>query len=174
MEPSASQSTPSQPRTVVERRSDRELVVTRTFKAPARLVFEAWATPELFRTWWAPRSFGVSIVSHEADIRTGGSYRLVMGHPSLEQPMAFFGRYLEVTPHSRLVWTNEEGDDEGAVTTVTFTERDGETLVVLSDLFPSKAALDDAIASGSTRGWGEQLDQLEALLAGVGTGTDTP
>ena len=96
-------------RTTVERTSERELVVTRTVNGPARLVFEAWTRPELFQRWWAPKSFGVSLISYEADVRTGGAYRLVMGHPSSEQPMAFFGRYIEVTPHSRLVWTNDEG-----------------------------------------------------------------
>src|ERR1700742_1792171 len=122
-------------RTTVERTSDRELVVTRTVDGPARLVFEAWAKPELFQRWWAPKSFGVSLISYEADVRTGGAYRLVMGHPSFEKPMAFFGRYIEVTPPTRIVWTNEEGDDEGAITTVTFEERDGATLVVVHELY---------------------------------------
>src|SRR5690349_3628177 len=137
-------------RTTVERKPERELVVTRTFNAPVRIVFEAWTKPELFRRWWAPRSFGVSVISCELDARTGGTYRLVMGHPSSEQPMAFFGRYIEVTPHSRLVWTNDEGGEGGAVTTVTFEEKGDATLVVIHDLYPSKEALDDAIGSGST------------------------
>ncbi len=110
-------------RTKVERTSERELVVTRTVDGPARIVFEAWAKPELFQRWWAPRSFGVSLISHEADVRTGGAYRAVMGHPSSAQPMAFFGRYLEVTPPSRLVWTNDEGGEGGAISTVTFEEK---------------------------------------------------
>lgn len=151
--------------TDVERRSDRELVVTRTVAGPARLVFRAWTTPELFRRWWVPASFGLTLVSYEADIRTGGSYRLVMNHPSLAQPMPFFGRYLEVTPPSRLVWTNDEAEDGGAVTTVTFEESGGATLVVVHELYPSKEALDEALASGSTSGWGEQFDQLDALVA---------
>ena len=155
----------SSSRTVVERASERELVVTRTFKAPARIVFEAWTTPELLKRWWAPKSFGVSFVSCEADYRTGGTYRFVMGHPASEQPMAFFGKFLEVTPPSRLVWTNEEGGEDGPVTTVTFEESDGETRVVLRDLYPSKEALDAAIASGSTSGFPEQFQQLDALLA---------
>src|SRR4051795_4403215 len=141
-------------RTRVERKSERELVVTRTFNGPARIVFEAWTKPELFRRWWAPKSCGVSVISCELDVRTGGTYRLEMGHPSSEQPMAFFGRYVEVTPPSRLVWTNDEGDENGAVTTVTFEKRGGETLVVMHDLYPSQKALDDAIASGSTSGSG--------------------
>jgi uncharacterized protein YndB with AHSA1/START domain len=132
---------------------------------PVRLVFEAWTKPELFQRWWAPKSFGVVLVSYEADIRTGGTYRLVMGHPSLAEPMAFFGRYIEVTPHARLVWTNDEAPDGGAVTTVTFEERDGATLIVVHELYPSKAALDDAMASGSTSGWGGQFAQLDELVA---------
>jgi uncharacterized protein YndB with AHSA1/START domain len=136
-------------------------------QAPARLVFEAWAKPELFRRWWAPRTFDLTIVDYDADVRTGGTYRLVMNHPSMEQPMAFFGRYIEVTPPSRIVWTNDEGNEEGAVTTVTFEDRGDTTLVVARDLYPSKEALDEAIASGSTSGWGPQLDQLEELLLGT-------
>ncbi len=154
-------------RTTVERASERELVVTRTVDAPARLVFEAWTKPGLFQRWWAPKSFGVTLISYEADVRTGGEYRLEMGHPSFETPMMFFGRYIEVTPHSRLVWTNEEDAGGGAVTTVTFEEIDGATRVVVSERFPSKDALDEAIASGSTSGWGEQFDQLDDLIAGL-------
>ncbi|MBS0360894.1 MAG: SRPBCC family protein [Proteobacteria bacterium] len=154
-------------RTTVERTSDRELVATRSFDGPARLVFEAWTKPELIKRWWAPESFGISFLSCEIDARTGGSYRFVFGHPASEQPMAFFGRYIEVTPPSRLVWTNEE-DEAGAVTTVTFEEKDGKTRVVVHDLYPSKEALDEAIASGSTGGWPEQFDQLDELLASQG------
>uniref|UniRef100_UPI003013C97B SRPBCC family protein n=1 Tax=Methylobacterium nigriterrae TaxID=3127512 RepID=UPI003013C97B len=151
-------------RTTVERTSDRELAVTRTVDGPARIVFEAWSRPELFQRWWAPKSCGVSLISFEADIRTGGRYRLLMGHPSSEQPMAFFGRYIEVTPHARLVWTNDEGGEDGPVTTVTFEERGGATCVVVHELYPSKEALDDALASGSTSGWGEQFAQLDDLI----------
>jgi uncharacterized protein YndB with AHSA1/START domain len=153
----------------VERRSERELVVTRTFNGPAHIVFDAWTKPELFRRWWAPKSCGVSIISCDLDVRTGGTYRLVMGHPSSEQPMSFFGRYVEVTPHSRLVWTNDEGGEGGAVTTVTFEERGGQTLVIMHDLYSSKKALDDAIASGSTSGTGEQFEQLDKLLEALRT-----
>ena len=160
-----SEPTPMKNRTTVERKSERELVVTRTFNGPARIVFEAWTQPELLKRWWAPKSFGVFFISCEADVRTGGTYRFVFGHPDSAQPMAFFGRYLEVTPHSRLVWTNEEGGEGGAVTTVTFEERGAQTLVVMRDLYPSKEALDAAIASGSTGGCGEQFEQLDQLLA---------
>ena len=150
-------------RTDVERRSERELVVTRIFKGPARLVYEAWTNPDLFKQWWAPKSFGLTIISCELDVRAGGSYRLVIGHPSSEQPMAFFGRYIEATPNSRIVWTNDEGGGGGPVTTVTFKEQGDTTLVVIHELYPSKEALDDAMASGSTSGWGEQFEQLDAL-----------
>jgi len=153
-------------RTTAERKSDRELVVTRTFNGPARLVFEAWTTPELLKRWWVPKSCGATFLSCELDARTGGTYRFEFGHPASDQPMAFFGRYLEVTPPSRLVWTNEEGGEDGAVTTVTFEERGGQTLVVMHDLYPSKESLDEAIASGSTSGFTESFEQLDAVLAG--------
>ena len=150
--------------TKVERTSERELVVTRTFNAPARIVFAAWTTPALLKQWWAPKSYGISFVSCEADVRGGGTYRFVFSHPAAEQPMTFVGKYIEVTPPSRLIWTNEENAD-GAVTTVTFAEKDGVTLVVMHDLYPSKEALDANIDSGSTGGSGEQFEQLDALLA---------
>ena len=156
--------------TTVERKSDRELVVTRTVNGPAKLVFDAWAKPELFQRWWAPESFQVTIISYEADVRTGGTYRLVMGHPSSEKPMAFFGKYIEVFPHARIVWTNDEGDEEGPVTTVSFEAHGGETLVIVHDLYPSREALDEAIASGSTSGWDQQLQQLEAIVTKLDAG----
>lgn len=151
-------------RATVERKSDRELVVTRTVNAPARTVFEAWSKPELFKKWWVPKSAGMTMLSCEMDVRTGGTYRLVFRHPSFEQPMAFFGRYLEVVPGARIVWTNDEAGEGGAVTTVTFEERGGATLLVLRDVYPSKEALDEAVASGATSGFGEQFEQLDALL----------
>lgn len=151
-------------RTNVERASNRELVVTRTFDAPARLVFEAWTRPELFMRWWAPKSSGVPLRSCEMDVRTGGKYRLEFGQDAAST-WTFFGKYLEVTPHSRLVWTNDEGEDEGAVTTVTFEETDSRTLLVLRDLYPSKEALEEAMASGATSCFDEQFGQLDELLA---------
>ena len=153
--------------TLVERTSDREMVVTRTFNGPARIVYEAWTKPELFKRWWTPKSSGVTMLSCEMDVRVGGTYRLVFRHPSSGQPMAFFGRYTEVTPNSRIVWTNDEGGEDGALTTVTFKEHGGKTLVVMSDLHPSKKALDEAIASGSTSGFGEQFEQLDAMLVSL-------
>ena len=156
---------PMKNRTTVERKSERELVVTRTFNGPARIVFEAWTRPELFRRWWAPKSSGASLLSCEMDVRVGGRYRIEFGHEA-SRSMAFFGRYIEVTPHSRLVWTNDESDD-GAVTTVTFEEQGGKTLLVLHELYPSKEALDDAIV-GMEGGMPEQFEQLDELLLNLG------
>ncbi len=163
---SGSESAPRKNRTTVERKSDRELVTTRTFNAPARIVFEAWTKPDLFRQWWVPKSLGMFLRLCEMDVRVGGGYRLVFGEdPS--QPAEFFGRYLEVTPYSRLVWTNEEGGGEGPVTTVTFEERDGRTLLVLHELYPSKEAL-DAAGTGAADAMGESFEQLDELLVTLG------
>jgi uncharacterized protein YndB with AHSA1/START domain len=151
--------------TTVERTSDRELVVTRTVNGPARLVFKAWTEAELFRQWWVPKSYGLNLLSCEIDARVGGGYRLVFKHE--DSTMEFFGKYLEVTPPSRLVWTNEEGDGGITVTTVTFTESAGKTVVVLRDLYPSKEALD--AQSGSTGAMPEAFDQLDDLLAKLGS-----
>jgi uncharacterized protein YndB with AHSA1/START domain len=144
-------------RTTVERRSDRELVVTRSFDAPARLVFEAWSRPELFQRWWVPKSLGMTLHACDMDVRTGGGYRLDFGNG-----MEFFGRYLDVTPPSRIVWTNEEGEDS-SVTTVTFEETDGRTLLVMSELYPSKEAL-DAAGTGVADATHETFAQLDQLL----------
>jgi uncharacterized protein YndB with AHSA1/START domain len=154
--------------TTTERKSDRELVVTRTFNAPARLVFEAWTRADLFKQWWVPRSFGMTLLSCELDVRKGGTYRLVFKHPASNEPMAFHGRYLEVIPNARIVWTNEEAEGGGQITTVTFEEKGGKTVLVMHDLYPSKAALDEAFGSGSTSGTGETFDQLDAVLGAMG------
>jgi uncharacterized protein YndB with AHSA1/START domain len=154
-------------RTTTERKSERELVVTRTINGPARLVFEAWTKPELFKRWWVPKSVGVSLLSCEMDVRTGGGYRLEFGNDPAN-PVAFYGKYLEVTPSSRLVWTNEEAGGAGQITTVTFEEKHGQTLLVVHDLYPSKEALDAALASGETGGLSETLEQLEELVATLG------
>jgi len=160
-----SERTPVKNRTTVERKSEREFVVTRTFNYPARLVFEAWTQPELLKLWWVPKSLGMLLFSCEADVRVGGSYRFVFSRDGAEA-MAFFGKYLEVIPHSRLVWTNEEGDAGAAITTVTFEEQAGKTLLVLHELHPSKEACDDAIGFGD--GLRETFEQLDELLVSVG------
>jgi uncharacterized protein YndB with AHSA1/START domain len=150
-------------RTTVERKAERELVVTRTFNGPARTVFEAWTKPELFRRWWVPKSMGMSLLSCEMDVRVGGKYRLEFEPDA----MAFFGTYLEVTPHSRLVWTNEEGGEGGPVTTVTFEEKGGKTLLVMHELYPSKEAL-DAAGTGAADAMVETFAQLDELLLTLG------
>jgi uncharacterized protein YndB with AHSA1/START domain len=162
-----SEPTPMKNRSTVERKSALELVTTRTFNAPARMVFEAWTKPELIKRWWVPKSIeGMSMLSCDVDARVGGKYRFVF-RLGASEPMAFYGRYLEVVPNARLVWTNEEGGDGGAVTTVTFEEKGGKTLLVMSELHPSKEALDGALAQmegGMTETF-EQLDELLVTLA---------
>lgn len=154
--------------TTVERKSERELVVTRTIDGPPRLAWEAWTRSELFRRWWVPKSAPITLLSCELDVRVGGSYRLEFDAGG--QVMAFFGRYLEVAPCSRLSWTNDEGGEAAAaITTVTLEERDGKTLLTMTDLHPSKEALDAALASGSCDGTPETMDQLEALVATLPT-----
>lgn len=159
--------TPAKSGTTVERKSERELVVARTINGPARIVFEAFSKAELFGQWWVPKSCGLTLLSCEMDVRVGGKYRLVFVHGDSD-PMAFFGTYIDVTPHSRLVWTNEEAGDDGAVTTVTLTEKDGKTLLVLHDLHPSKEALDAALASGAYDGMGETFEQLDEFVVTLG------
>jgi uncharacterized protein YndB with AHSA1/START domain len=151
--------------TTIERRGERELVVTRLFNGPPRLVFEAWTKPELMKRWWAPKSSPMPLLSLEMDVREGGGYRLEFGQAG-GPSMAFFGKYLEVTPPSRLVWTNDEGG-EISVTAVTFEDKDGQTLLVLSELYPSKAALDEAMG-GAPQGMTEQFAQLDDLLTALG------
>lgn len=153
-------------RTTVERASDREMITTRSFNGPARIVFQAWTTPALLMRWWVPKSVEMKMVSCEVDARTGGGYRFAFTHASFPAPMAFFGKYLEVIPNARLVWTNEESAD-GPVTTVTFEEQGGKTLLTLRELYPSKEALDAALEQ-MEGGMGEQFDQLDALLIELG------
>ena len=152
-----------QNRTSAERKSDRELVVTRIINGPPRIVFEAFTNPELLKRWWVPKSSGLTLLSCEADVRVGGRYRFVFGHDA-SKTMAFFGRYIEVTPHSRLVWTNDEGGDGGPITTVTFEEKGGKTLLVMHELYPSKEAL-DAAGTGAADATQETFEQLDELLA---------
>ena len=154
-------------RTTVEAKSEREVVVTRTFDAPARIVFQAWTTPELFKRWWVPKSMPLALLSYEADIRTGGGYRLVFDVDGTKT-MAFFGKYIEVTPHSRIVWTNDESGEDGAITTVTLEEKGGKTLMVLHELYRSKEFRDAALASGTYDGMGATFEQLDEVLVTLG------
>lgn len=150
-------------RTTVERKSDREVVVTRTINGPARLVFEAFTRAELLRRWWVPKSMGMTLLSCEVDARVGGKYRLEFDVGGAE-PAAFFGTYIEVTPYSRLAWTNDEGGEGGSVTTVTFEDKGGKTLVVLQESYPSREAL-DAAGTGAAEALSETFGQLDELLA---------
>ena len=160
------EATPAENRTQVERKSEREVVVRRTVNGPARIVYEAWTKAELFRRWWVPKSYGLNLLSCEMDVRVGGQYRLVFRHG--DSTMEFFGTYVEVTPPSPLVWTNEEGDSGETVTTVTFEETGGKTLVVVHDLYPSAEAVD----TGSAGAMPEACDQLDELLASLGSSTE--
>jgi uncharacterized protein YndB with AHSA1/START domain len=147
----------------VEPKSEREIVVTRTFDVSARILFQAWTTPELFRRWWVPKSMPLALLSYEADICTGGGYRLVFDVDGTNT-MAFFGKYLEVTPHSRIVWTNDESGEDGAITTVTLLENGDKTLQVLHELYRSKEVRDAALASGACEGMGESFEQLDEVV----------
>ena len=162
---SGGKSDPVKNRTTVERNSDREVVVTRTINGPPRIVFEAFTRAELFKRWWVPKSMGMTLLSCELDARVGGKYRLVFD--TAAEPLAFFGTYVEVKPHSRLAWTNDEGGEGGAVTSVTFEEKGGKTLVVLRESYPSKEAL-DAAGTGAAEGMVETFDQLDELLVALG------
>lgn len=163
MDRHADQGSPSGTRTEVERKSDRELVVTRVFDAPPHLVFKAWSEADLFRRWWVPKGAPISLLACEMDVRTGGTYRLEFG--AGEDSMVFHGKYLEVVSHQRIVWTNDE-DEDGAVTTVIFEDQGGKTLLTFHELYPSREALEEAIA-GSAAAMPQQLDQLAELLAGA-------
>ena len=166
MDQQASSAGNARNRTSVERKGDCELVVRRVFDAPPSTVFRAWSRAELFQRWWVPKSAsGISLVSCEMDVRTGGKYRLEFGAGGSDT-VAFYGKYLEVVPDERIVWTNDEGE-EGAITTVTFEDQGGKTLLIFHELYPSKAALEEAL-QGSAAGLPEQLDQLDELLSGIG------
>lgn len=162
--------TPMKHSTTVERASEREIVVTRIFNGPPRLVFEAWTKAELFKRWWVPKSAGMSLLSCELDVRVGGKYRLVFAGLDGSEPVAFYGEYLEVIPHVRLVWTNDEGGDSGPVTTVTFEGKGDQTLLVMRELYPSKEAL-DAVGTGAAEATHETFEQLDELLVTVSSGT---
>lgn len=152
--------------TTIERTGDRELVITRTVNGPARIVFRAWTESGLMKQWWVPKSFGITLLSCETDVRVGGGYRLVFAHEGGE--MAFFGKYLEVDPPRRLVWTNDEGEEPGAIATLTLEEVSGQTRMVLHELYPSKESLDAAMASGEKSGMDETFDQMDELLVALG------
>jgi uncharacterized protein YndB with AHSA1/START domain len=150
-------------RTRVERRGDRELVLARTFHAPPSTVYDAWSQPGLFRCWWVPKSApGISLVSCDMDVRIGGKYRLEFGTGGPDT-MSFHGKYLEVVANERIVWTNDEGD-EGAITTVTFEDQGGHTLLTFHEVYPSEEAVEEAL-EGPAVALPEQLTQLDEMLS---------
>lgn len=159
------ENTSTQNDTTVERISNRDLVITRTINGSARMVFEAFTKAELLKQWWVPKSTGMTLRSCETDVRVGGGYRLVYNLDAAE-PMAFYGRYLEVIPYSRLVWTNDEGNDGGAVTTVTFEETDGKTRLTMHDRYPLEDSFDETMESCMR----ESLDQLNDFIVTQGAG----
>ena len=148
--------------TTARAQSDRELVITRSFNGPARIIFQAWTTPALLQRWWAPKSSGATLIGCEVDARTGGGYRFEFAHPSSERTMVFFGKYLEVVQDARIVWTNEESE-EGAVSTLTLVEKDGKTQLTIHEVYPTAAARDEAL-EGAAQGMPEQFEQLDGLL----------
>jgi uncharacterized protein YndB with AHSA1/START domain len=163
MDQKASSADDARDRTSVERGGDRELVVTRTFDAPPGAVYSAWSRPDLFQRWWFPKSVsGVSFVSCDLDVRTGGKYRLEFAAGGSDT-MAFHGKYLEVVPNERIVWTNDEGE-AGAITTVTFEDQGGKTLLKFHETYPSTEAREEAL-QGPAAALPEQLAQLDELLA---------
>jgi len=140
---------------------EREVTVTRLFDAPRPLVFSMWTDAKHVAAWWGPHTFDNPKV--EVDPRPGGKILIHMRRPDGGvHPMG--GVYDEVTPHSRIVWTNEEGGENGSVTTVTFEEKDGQTLLVMSELYPSKEAF-DAAGTGAAEATHETFGQLDDLLA---------
>jgi uncharacterized protein YndB with AHSA1/START domain len=148
--------------TKVERKSEREVIISRTINAPVRIVYDAWTNADLFSKWWVPKSVPMTLLSCEMDVRVGGTYRLNFKHAGGE--MAFFGTYLEVTPNSRIVWTNEEGGPDSPITTVTFEDQSGKTLVVVSERHSTKESLDEALATSLADGMTEQFNQLDEFV----------
>lgn len=165
MDQQVSSAASAQNRTSIERKGDRELLMTRTFDAPPSTVFKAWSQPELFKRWWMPKSVtGVSLVACEMDVRTGGKYRLEFSAGGSDT-MSFYGKYLEVVPNERIVWTNDEGE-EGAITTVTFEDKGGKTLLTFHEAYPSEQALAEAL-QGSAAGLPDQMEQLDEVLSSI-------
>jgi uncharacterized protein YndB with AHSA1/START domain len=160
--------------TTLELRGDREIVITRDFNGPARIVFEAWTKPELVRRWWAPAGRGVAVASCEADVRAGGGYRYVL-RLNNGNHFAFSGTYSEVAPYSRLVYTEifeptaggASPGEPGVIVTVTFDERGGKTHLISHSLCPSPQVRDAIIASGMEQGMRETMDQLDELVASL-------
>lgn len=147
---------------VVTLPSDTEILIIREFDAPRHLVYRTWTTPELIKRWWSGERGEVT--SAEVDLRVGGTWRYVMvAHGSFE--VAFHGEYLEIIPDERIVSTDvfEGMPGAGAVTTATFTEKDGRTTLSLLVRHQSKEHRDGHIESGMEGGMQESLAKLEQV-----------
>jgi uncharacterized protein YndB with AHSA1/START domain len=156
--------------TTMELKSDREIIISRTFNAPPRIVFDAWTKAEFVRRWWAPASHCVAMEACDADVRVGGKYRYVLS-PRRGGQIAFSGEYTEITPYTRLRYTQifEEFPDAEVNITVTFAERGGKTHLVSHEVYPSKEARAGALEAGMEHGMRETMDQLDALVEQLAT-----
>jgi uncharacterized protein YndB with AHSA1/START domain len=155
-------------RTSMKLEGDRVIIISRTFNAPARIVFDAYTRPELVKRWWAPKSRGVALSLCEADVRVGGKYRYVLSVRGEE--IGFSGEYTEVTPHTRLVYTQifEPMAEAGAVIcTIQLEEREGKTFFVSHESYPSPEARQATIDAGMEGGMRESMDQLDELVASM-------
>jgi uncharacterized protein YndB with AHSA1/START domain len=145
--------------------SDREIVMTREFKAPARTLFEVWTKPEHVRKWYAVR--GTTMTVCEIDLRVGGAWRWVITRPGLE--VAFSGVFREIDPPHRLQRTEVFEAMPGAESLVTFTfdEKDGQTTLTMNMLFKSKQDRDVCLRSGMELGVKECFQRIDELVAGL-------
>lgn len=156
---------PSETPTTAEHTSDCDYVVTRAFSAPLHKVFAAWSEAALFQRWWVPKSFGLTLLSCEMDARMGGKYCLTFRHPESGEPLPFHGTYVAVSAPCLLSWSNDEEGGAAQITTVKFAESAGGTSVTMQERYPSKDALDEAIATGTVCSMDEPFAQLDELLA---------
>ena len=145
--------------------SDQEIRLTRLFDAPRHLVFEAMTKPEHVKRWWGRLGDGYSVPVCEIDLRPGGAWRFVNRHPRGE--VAFYGEYREITPPSRLVFTEifEGFPDSISVVTAEFTDEGGKTRFTATVRYPSRDVRDIVLESGMERGAGLSYDRLEDLVA---------
>ena len=154
--------------------SDLEICMTRVFDAPRHLVFDAMTKPEHVKQWWGRLGEGYSVPVCEIDLRVGGRWRFVNRHPNGE--VAFYGEYREITPPSRLVFTEifEQYPDSVSVVTSDFTDEDGKTRLTATVRYPSLEVRDIVLSSGMARGAGLSYDRLEDLVEEMyrGTGAD--
>ena len=147
--------------------ADREVVITRTYDAPARLLFEAWSKPEHLMKWFGPVGWPLTLC--EVDFRKGGRWRFAMTGSSGQQNTPFGGVYLDIVPNRKIVFDNafEEPGSRKMIMTVTFEEADGRTTLTWHTLFESVAMKDEYVGMGIEAGAGSGLDQLADVVAGL-------